>query len=167
MKPFFKPKLYLSARISPDAHAYNNKVAETITDEFDVFKPHEHQVTSGAHEDIGVEVYRLDITAMENSDLALLLPKYGRDCAWEMGWYKGAGKPVYVYVEDQTEWLRDLMVKGGVAAVFTSNEATWERLRQDRVIGGKTYWVQRPDLLGEHILHHYDGLKNGRIVMSV
>lgn len=164
MRPFFRPKLYLSARVSPDAHSWNNEVTELIQKQFDIFRPHEHQVCTGPHEDIGPEVYRLDITAMENCELALLLPPYGRDCAFELGWLVGQNKPVYAYVTHQIEWLRDAMVKGGLTAVFTSETGTYQHLKRDPILRYKTYFAHKNEL-GQAILKDFDLTKLGKVLI--
>lgn len=131
-----------------------------------MFKPHEHQVCVGRHEDIGIGVYLMDLTAMENSELSVLVPNYGRDCAWEIGWYKGAGKPVYVYVEEQTDWLRDAMIKGGISHVFTSNIKMSGRLMVDPILKYKFTYIETPEHLGMAVLKMFNDMKNGRVVIN-
>ena len=166
MKPYFKPKVYLSARISTDAHANNNKVAAMIADYFDVFKPHEHQVCTGPHEEIGIGVYNMDMTAMENADFTLLVPPYGRDCAFEIGWFKGQGKPIFVYAGEHIEWLRDAMLKGAVTSVFTYLPNIHARLRNDPILKGKSHLLSHHENLGLSLISLYNDLNDGKIIIG-
>lgn len=163
--PYFLPKLYLSARISPDAHQRNNRVASYLTGFFDVFLPHHYQSCATDHTMIGRDIYEKDIRAMELSDICLLLPPYGRDCACEIGWYQAAGKPVYVYTEGDLDWLRDCMVKGGVEKVFTSSIDAFRRLTKDPIIGSRVRFVLKPEHLGYSLLMDYH-LKTGNILIG-
>lgn len=166
MRSYFKPKLYLSARVSPDAHEFNNKIADILSNHFDVFKPHEFQCCTTDHTKIKLDVYIQDIQAMKLCDLAVLLPPYGRDCAWEIGWLKGANKPVFVYCEEETEWLRDAMVKGSIAAVFTNRAKMHKSLLEDPILRIKSYYLEDRSKLSELILKSFDDINWGEILME-
>lgn len=166
MKTFFKPKVYLSARISTDAHENNNRVASYLARYFDVFKPHEHQVCTGRHEDIGAGVYHMDMTAMMNADFTLLVPPYGRDCSFEIGWFKGQQKLIYVFAGEHVEWLRDAMIKGAVTRVFASNPNIIQRLSQDPILKYKYTPLEKPDDLGEELLKFYNWDNNRTVIIE-
>ena len=131
MKPI---KIYLSARISKDAHEWNEKVCGVLRSPFEIFQPHQHNPWNIAHEKLERHVYQTDLDAMIASDMGLLLPPYGRDCAWETGWYACSEKPLVVFASGQTEWLRDWMVKGGVDHVITDDAVTYAKLSSDQIL---------------------------------
>lgn len=164
MKTYFKPKLYVSARISPDAHIRNEEIANELSTYFEVFLPHQHQACAGDHSYIGPEVYFLDITAMQRSELAVLLPPYGRDCSFEIGWYVGKGKPVFAIVDSQTDWLRDCMVKGGLTAVYTKNRETFNRLLEDPILKFKSRFVRAS--IAIDLLKEFNDLSAGQIIIG-
>lgn len=130
-------RVYLSARISIDAHAWNREVCGALSAPFEVFMPQDVNPWQSSHETFSLDVYQLDLAAMESSDLGLLLPEYGRDCAWEAGWYANSPKPLVAFVHAQTEWLRDWMVKGGLDHVLTTDPSTFETLRRDPILRTK------------------------------
>ena len=130
----FRPKVYLSARIAKEQQARNNEVANVLAGYFEMFLPHEFQ-----HGHTEQSIYNIDIAAMEQSDLAVLLPPYGRDCAWETGWYLGKRRPYFILCHDEIEWSRDVMVKGSVSAVICTDELTYAKLKKDEMLRGKVY----------------------------
>ncbi len=96
-----KIKVYLSARISQDAHFWSNFVCDLLDERFEVFKPHEHNPYNVDHRYLQKSVYEMDLHAMQNSDIGLLLSPYGRDCAWEVGWYSKSDKPIVLYADNK------------------------------------------------------------------
>ncbi len=130
-------KIYLSARIDPEAHAWNNYVCGFLDEPLSVFLPQEHNPYNLNHRKFEKEVYDIDLKAMIDSDFGLLLPPYGRDCAWEVGWYANSNKILVVYVHDQKEWLRDWMIKGGLDYVFTTDQNTYSLLKNDPILKHK------------------------------
>ncbi len=134
-------RVYLSARISKDAHEWNNTVASALDDRFLVFKPQEVDISNVNKNELDKYIYLADLQAMIDSDIGILLPPYGRDCSWETGWYKGAAKPIFVYIENETNWLNDWMVKGGISAVITSNINTYEILMNDPIVKDKSVYI--------------------------
>lgn len=129
-----KIKVYLSARISKDAHKWNDYVCGNLKTPISVFMPQKHNPWSLPHRELPKEVYEADLEAMQESHMGLLLPEYGRDCAWEVGWYTNSKKPLVVFVDSQTKWLRDWMLKGGVDYVMTNNPKTWKTLTNDPIL---------------------------------
>ncbi len=132
-----KIKVYLSARISKDAHEWNEHVCNSLKHPIKVFMPQKYNPWDLKHKDFPKEVYDMDLKAMKESDICLLLPPYGRDCAWEIGWYSNSHKPIVVFIDRDIEWLRDWMVKGGIDYVVTTNSRIWKKLMEDPILKHK------------------------------
>lgn len=128
-------KIYLIARISPTAHSWNERVCSHIVNErIKVFIPHLHNPWNISHKKIPLAVVRADINQMRTAHFGLLLPPYGRDCAWEAGWFSHSSKVLIAFVHRETEWQQDWMLKGGLNYVITDNKPTYRRLRRDPVL---------------------------------
>lgn len=165
-RSYFKPKLYVSAKVRSPNHQRNNTTASYLRGLFDIFLPHEHQVCDAPHEDLPLSVYMMDLTAMEHSDLAVLVPPYGKDCAWEIGWFKAKDVPVFVFVQEDLSFLSDAMVIGGVTALFTSNQEVYQRLMLQPVTRHKTYFLSEPQKLGVEVLRFYNDINGGTVLME-
>ncbi len=150
-----KLKIYLSARISQDAHKWNDTICDSLDSRIEIFKPHENNPYSLDHKQFEMAVYEKDLEAMKESDMGLLLAPYGRDCAWEIGWYSNSEKPVVAYVENETDWLRDWMLKGGLSKVITSNSDTYKILRKDPIVGDKTLFIESRSKLSDILFEIY------------
>ena len=134
-----KVKIYLIARISQDAHEWSNYISDALdSDAFEVFKPHEHNPWNQKHESFPKEVYETDLNAIKNSHLGLCLPEFGNDCSWECGWYSNSKKPLIAFVGNQTKWLKDWMIKGGINYVVTNRPETFEIIKNDPILSNKT-----------------------------
>lgn len=130
-----KIKIYLIARISEDAHSWNNQISGKLNSGlFEVFKPHEHNPWNQKHETFSNEVFNADLGAIKKSHIGLCLPEFGKDCSWECGWYSNSKKPLVAFVENQTNWLRDWMIKGGIDYVITNKKSTYEKLIEDPIL---------------------------------
>jgi hypothetical protein len=129
-----KIKIYLIARISKDAHPWTDKVCDSLDDSFIIFKPKDHNPWDKRHEKFRRKIFETDLGAIKKSHIGLMLPEYGRDCAWEACWYANSKKPVVVFVNEQIEWLRDWMVKGGIDYVVTYNTSTYRILKKDPIV---------------------------------
>ena len=81
--------VHLIARISHDAHAWNKKICNVFKKPIEVFLPQKHNPWNIAYNTIPKKVYDTDIKAMEMSPIGLLLPEFGKDCAFEVGWFAG------------------------------------------------------------------------------
>lgn len=138
MRQASKIKIYLIARISKDAHRWNNWVCKHLTSSvFEVFKPQEHNPWNKHRQSFSKRVFEVDLQAIKRSHMGLLLPEFGKDCAWECGWYGNSKKPLVVFVDAQTAWLRDWMIKGGVDCVVTNNVSTHKFLKKDPILKHK------------------------------
>lgn len=130
-------RIYLSARIAKEAHFWNSFVCSHLKDPFEVFMPQDHNPCDVDHEKLSKQVYELDLQAMIDSHMGLLLPDYGRDCAWETGWYANSEKPLVIFIDHQLGWLRDWMIKGGCDYVITTNPESYEVLIRDPILKHK------------------------------
>jgi len=129
-----KIKIYIIARISKDAHSWTDAVCNQLDDSFEIFKPKDHNPWNKRHEKFGKNVFDVDLKAMKGSHIGLMLPEYGKDCAWEAGWYANSKKPVVVFSDTQTKWLRDWMVKGGVQYAVTDDSNTYKIFKKDPIL---------------------------------
>lgn len=137
-----KIKIYLIARISKDAHDWNNKITKALKKSaFEVFKPHEHNPWNKKHTKLHQKVVDVDVEAIKNSHFGLALPEFGRDCAWECGYYANCDKPAVIFVDHQTEWLRDWMIKGMIDYVITNNRETYTLLKKDSILKNKKIFL--------------------------
>lgn len=88
---------------------------------------------------------------MNQSDILLVLLPYGRDCAWEIGWFCGREKLSIAYVEAEGDWLHDAMVKGGLTAIVTSDPMLYNILMSDPATSAKSYLIPSKQDLGKII----------------
>jgi len=130
-------KVYLIARISEDAHEWNNKICSQLKPPVDVFLPQNHNPVNMRHEKIPLKAYLTDIKAIEEAHMGLILPEFGSDCSFEVGYFAHSEKPVIAFVDGQTEWLRNWMVKGGVDVVVTANRQTYATIVNDHILRHK------------------------------
>ncbi len=129
-----KIKIYLIARISKDAHHWNETVCAPLKSDMEVFLPHEHNPWNLEHNKIQYNVFETDLQAMKNSDIGLALPEFGSDCSFEVGWYANSTKPVIFFITNQVRWLRNWMVKGGVDVVVTTQRDIYHVLLEDPIL---------------------------------
>lgn len=115
-------EIYLSASIS---NAPNNAFLASHFDNelFKVYLPQDIVPDQLNHISFPQHVYQQCVDMMLASDLGLVLfDAFGRDCAWECGWYAGrSDKPLFGFVESGSLFLRDWMVKGGLDGLLTTN----------------------------------------------
>ncbi len=143
--------MYLSARISSDAHDWNNEICDYLSEHFDVFKPQDHNPYNLDHRRFEQQVYQTDLDAMIASEIGILLTPYGRDCAWEVGWYSRSKKPIVLFAEDDTSWTRDWMIKGGIDVVFVSEPSMYELLKKDKIVCDKIIKIESKNDLSASI----------------
>lgn len=153
-----KIKIYLIARISKDAHLWNNKVTSVFDKtKFEIFKPQEHNPWNKKHESFSQKVVDIDIKAIKDSHLGLILPEFGKDCAWECGYYANSSKPTVIFVDDQLIWLRDWMIKGGINFMITNNQKTYKVLKQDHILKDKKIiLIKKLNNLNETLINIYE-----------
>jgi len=152
-----KIKIYLSARVSKDAQNWNDLVSNSLKRPISVFMPQKHTPRGDKHETFPVEIYQLCVNAIKESDMCLALPPYGRDCAWEIGWYANSDKPLIIFVEKEIEWLRDWMIKGGADYIVTNNLQTYEILKEDIILKNKSViFIEDIEQLGPVLIKIYN-----------
>lgn len=133
-----KIKVYLSASIS---NALNNQhICDQFNkDDFLFYLPQKITPKSLNHENFPLDVYQECIEMMESSEMGLLLlDSYGRDCAWEAGWYTCRNdKKLVTFVESSAHFMRDWMIKGGVDVFITTNPRLYEYALNDPILKHK------------------------------
>ncbi|HEY9839388.1 MAG TPA: hypothetical protein V6D23_02950 [Candidatus Obscuribacterales bacterium] len=131
-------KIYLSASIS-NAHNNSHLAEQFDPARFTIYLPQQIVSDQLNHSQFPLQVYQQCIDMMNASDLGLVLfDAFGRDCAWECGWYSArADKALIAYVEAGSIFMRDWMVKGGLDALITPNERLYEVCRQNPILQHK------------------------------
>lgn len=152
-----KPRIYLCARLSEEARQWNNEVTNVLTSDFTLFRPQDLDLRGCPESHIDWVAYLADFRGMFDCDLLLVLPPYGRDCAWEIGWFCAQGRPTIAYTEGKDEWLRDAMVKGGLTGVITNDKELHQRLLADPSTCSKSRLISAREELAaalKNYLHH-------------
>ena len=165
-----KIKIYLIARISPEAHNWNNKVADSLdSNTIEIFKPHDHNPWDTRHEKLEKAVFEVDLKETKESDIGLCLPEFGNDCSWECGWFSNSNKPLVAFVGAQTGWLRDWMIKGGLGYVITDNQNTFQQITNDPILKDKKIFLVTDNLaLSDILLKIYkDNYKKSKIISLI
>ncbi len=122
-----RAKIYLCARVSDDAHIMNDKVIRALSSDFEIFAPHLKEAELKDPKD-PLEIYDLDILGMDSADICVTVAPYGKDCSWEMGYFAGAGKPIFMYVPNlRSVPLDEWMVCGGLSVIITDNTEVFEK----------------------------------------
>lgn len=131
-------RIYLSASIS---NAHNNAFfAEQFDPErFEFYLPQLIVPEQLNHEQFPVHVFQQCLEMMTASDFGLVLfDAFGRDCAWECGWYAGRpDKPLFGFVEASSVFMRDWMVKGGLDGLVTTNARMYEAFQKNPLLHSK------------------------------
>jgi nucleoside 2-deoxyribosyltransferase len=169
---------YLSARVSADALPYNHEICSHLKPPIKLFLPEWICPDDIPHEEFPNHVAVECIRAMQRSDFGLLLPPFGKDCAWEIGWYAGARKPMIAYIHNQTEWLRSANAQRhdsvrheyhpaiskevtaadrtnamrSIDAIATDHHETYEMLLRHPVTSKKIHYLHTLDELQDLIL---------------
>jgi nucleoside 2-deoxyribosyltransferase len=130
--------IYLSASIS---NSLNNAhlMAMFQEPEFLVHLPQKIVPRDLDHTRFPLDVYQQCIEMMEDSHVGLvLLDAFGRDCAWECGWYSARpDKALIAYVEASSLFLRDWMVKGGLDGLITPNPRLYQAALENPILSQK------------------------------
>lgn len=144
------PSIYLCSRLNKEAQEWNNVVTKEL-DGFDIFRPQDLVVPYPPRQSDDHMIFLYDLEGMKKSDILLVLPPYGRDCSWEIGWFCGQNRLTIAYAEKEGDWIRDAMVKGGLSAVITNNASFYEALQQDEATHNKCHLIHSKEALGEAI----------------
>lgn len=132
-------KIYLSASIS-NAHNNAHLAAQFAAADFQIYLPQEIVPDQLNHAQFPLQAYQQCLEMMTASDLGLVLfDAFGRDCAWECGWYAARpDKKLIAYVESGSVFMRDWMVKGGLDALITPNPRLYAVCRENPILRHKT-----------------------------
>lgn len=135
-------KVYISSPISDYQAKWNIQVTKLLRFEgFLVYLPQEIDLISKNHKKFPITIFEKCCEMIVSSDFGLLLLPYGRDCAWEVGYYKGLNKPIYVYAEEldkeQKMMLRDWMIKGSIDKIITTSKKTSQIFLHDPILQSK------------------------------
>lgn len=147
--------IYLCSRLTEAAKQWNDIISKELEAEFSLFRPQDIDLGGISTDLLDDAAYRADFPGMDQADLLLVLPPYGRDCAWEIGWFCGKEKPAIAYVEAEGNWLRDAMVKGGLTAIITNDPALYNLLLNDQATSTKAHLISSKKDLGEMIKQIY------------
>lgn len=148
-----KIKVYLSASIN---NALNNEFicSNLSSDDFEVYLPQTITPNGLNHESFPLDAYQGCLDMMNKSNLGLLLlDSYGRDCAWEAGWYTAnENKKLVSFVESSSHFMRDWMIKGGIDIFITTNPRIYNYAKQDPILKNKKIiFIENVSSLGTEI----------------
>jgi len=160
-----KPKLYLSAKVSPEYHLVNKNIERYFKD-FQVILPQEIVPPNIPHEKLSLVIARECFKLMNSSDLVVLVPPYGRDCSLEVGFCYGINKPVFYipFNRDITFFVRDWMLKEAFTRVIAPGKELYNHLIQiDPVLEPKVTYVSDLKQISPTLLSLYKKwrLENG------
>lgn len=131
-------RIYLSASIS---NAHNNAyLAEHFAaDAFEFYLPQRIVPDQLNHERFPLDAFQQCLEMMSASHFGLVLfDAFGRDCAWECGWYAGRpDKALFGFVESSSVFMRDWMVKGGLDGLVTTNPRMFAVFQENPILQGK------------------------------
>ncbi|OGD63938.1 hypothetical protein A3A71_01885 [Candidatus Berkelbacteria bacterium RIFCSPLOWO2_01_FULL_50_28] len=149
-------KLYLIARISKDAHDWNEEVCSHFKAPIEIFIPHHHNPYNLEHPKIPQPVVNTDINAMQEAHIGFALPEFGNDCSFETGWFAGKNKPLVYFVNDQLHWLRDWMIKSNLTRIVTNNSQSYKTLKSDEILRDKkVVFINNLDEINQQIHEVY------------
>jgi nucleoside 2-deoxyribosyltransferase len=135
-------KVYISSPVSYYQKDWNQNVTNILRNSgITVHLPQEITVVGQKHKNFEKHVYDKCIEWMDDSDLGILLLPYGRDCAYEIGYYRGLNKPTVMFVEKlnkvNLERLRDWMIKGSIDYIICISHKQKSILQNDPIISSK------------------------------
>ncbi len=131
-------RIYLSASIS-NAHNNAHLAEQFAKEDFEIYLPQDIVPDQLSHVQFPLHVYQQCVDMMTASDIGLVLfDAFGRDCAWECGWYSARpDKLLIAYVESGSVFMRDWMVKGGIDALITPNPRLYAVCQENPILQTK------------------------------
>lgn len=126
-----KPYVYLCSRIADEAKQRNCDIATLLSEHFDVFVPHLKEAEYVKNKD-PIQIFCLDMVAMEQADLCVVVAPFGKDCACEIGWFQGQDKPIIIIAPDDVDYTPDTewMISGGIHSVIVNSESHKRKLQK-------------------------------------
>jgi nucleoside 2-deoxyribosyltransferase len=142
-KPKKSIQVYLCSRLTQSAREWNDVILREFNEDadFSIFRPQDLDVKNLKGFELDYVAYNGDLNGIIHSDLLLVLPPYGRDCAWEIGWFCGANKLTIAYSESEGDWVHDSMVLGGLNAIITNNATLYETFLDNPLTSQKCYFI--------------------------
>lgn len=138
--------IYLCSRVGKDAHVQNDAIAKVLRSAgLGVYVPHEQKVNSETGSRDHNEIFELDHSAMKTADLCVVIPRIGKDCCGEIGYFAAKGVPIIAVADWDLGFLEDPMIKGWLDLVFTTTEGQFGKLLEDKYFD-KTKCVLAPEL---------------------
>lgn len=153
-------RVYLIASVLDHTLIRNDRICGYLDKRIDIFKP-QTITPEGDHRQFPRLVYDRCVSEIRRSDMGLLVVPYGRDCSWEVGYYSNSNKPVVAYVENETEWLQDWMIKGGLDFAVTPEQSTFKILRRDLMLFDKTILLDSVNELSDKLIKIHERGKHG------
>ena len=149
-----KIKIYLSASIS---NALNNAFicSHFEPEKFEIYLPQTITPKDLNHENFPLDAYQGCLDMMNKSDIGLLLlDSYGRDCAWEAGWYTAnQHKKLVAFVESSSHFMRDWMIKGGIDIFITTNPRIHQYALKDPILKHKkVFFIENLNEIGHKVI---------------
>jgi nucleoside 2-deoxyribosyltransferase len=150
-------QIYLCSRLTQSAREWNNVITGELSshNELCIFRPQDVDLRNLTGFELDYDAFYADFEAILHADMLLVLPPYGRDCAWEIGWFCGAEKPTIAYIESEGDWVRDSMIMGGMTAIITNNAAVQKLLLENPLTAKKNYLIESKSDLGDCIKKIY------------
>ncbi len=131
--------IYLSSPVSYYQRSVNKRIAASLANVgMKVFLPQDISPQKYSHKNFEIYVYEQCLDMIRQSDAVLLVYPYGRDCAWEVGYYEALGLPQFAYIPNHSmvslSRLRDWMIKGSLDVVFVTDHITYNVISHDPIL---------------------------------
>lgn len=148
-------KIYISASLVN--HLQNKRVADVLEIEgFEVILPQRFCPEHVPHDEYSYAIFKECLDAMKQCDAGLLLlDGYGKDSAWECGWFNGAGKPLIGFAQIRLQIAKDWMVKGGLQGIITTDKEIQSIFEEDPILsinGCKTIFIDSINVIGPALI---------------
>jgi len=151
--------IYLSSPVSYYQRSVNKRIATSLANVgIEVFLPQDISPQKTSHKNFEVYVYEKCLDMIRQSDAVLLVYPYGRDCAWEVGYYEALGLPQFAYIPNYSKGslsrLRDWMIKGSLDVVFVTDHITHNFISRDPILSQCNIQLLSENDMGIYIQKH-------------
>jgi nucleoside 2-deoxyribosyltransferase len=131
--------IYLSSPVSYYQRSVNTRIASSLAHVgINVSLPQDISPQKYSHKDFELYVYEKCLEMIRKSSAVLLVYPYGRDCAWEVGYYEALGLPQFAYLPNHSKEcisrLRDWMIKGSLDVIFVTDHKMYNVINQDPIL---------------------------------